>query len=325
MRRIVEVLNSQKTCERRINVMARSTGMRFFLVLLALVGTSWTLQAQLNRGTIEGIVTDPQQGVVPNVDVTITNIATGVATSLKTNSTGYFRAVDLVPGTFTARFEASGFATLDLTGIQVTAGTVTRVDTQMKLGQTVQRVEVKAEVPLVDTAPANISSTLETHTIQDIPLQGRDLQQLVFLVPGVNSIAGPPGSNFGFSSQFGTFPDPTDVLGSNLSVNGGQGGANAWYLDGSLNLSSFAENAVISPSPDAVTEFQVITDAFSPEYSRTGGGVFNVVMKSGTNAFHGDIYEYTRQSGLNVRNPFTSVGVDPFTGKSGIIRDRQMH
>lgn len=305
--------------------MARLRLVRFLLTLTMLFVLTPTLRAQLNRGTIEGIVTDPQGAVVPNVTVTITSIATGVATNLKTNSAGSYLAVGLVPGVFSARFEASGFASLDLTDIQVPAGTVTRVDTQLRIGETRQTVEVKAGIVLVDTAASNISATLGSRMIDDVPLQGRDLQQLVFLVPGINSVSGPPGSNFGFSSQFGSIPDPTNVLGSNLSVNGGEGGANAWYLDGSLNLSSFAENAVISPSPDSVAEFQVITNAYAPEYSRTGGGVFNVVLKSGTNALHGDIYEYTRQSGLNARNPFTSVGVDPITGKSGIIKDRQMH
>jgi len=198
----MNALKSHSDFGERSNPMARMRLFRYSLVLAVFLTLTSILNAQLNRGIIEGIVTDPQSGIVPGVSVTITNAATGVSTSSKTNSAGYYRAVDLVPGAFSARFEASGFANLDLTGIQVSAGTVTRVDTQMKLGQTVQTLEVKAELPLVDAAPSNISTTLETRTIQDLPLQGRDLQQLVFLVPGVNSVAGPPGSNFGFSSQF---------------------------------------------------------------------------------------------------------------------------
>ncbi len=283
------------------------------------------LEAQLNRGEIEGIVTDPQGAVVPEVSLTITNVDTNVSVPTKTNSAGYYRVVDLVPGKYRARFEHSGFSPLDITDIEVPAGKVTRVDTQLKLGQALQTVEVRAEVPLLETAASNFSTTLETRTIEEVPLAGRDLMQLVFLVPGINSVAGPPGSNFGFSSEFGTFPDPTYVLGSQLSVNGGQAGANAWYLDGNLNLSSYAENIAVNPTPDAVSEFQVISNAFAAEYSRTGGAVFNVVLKSGTNKLHGNIYEFHRQSATNARNPFTSVGIDPFTGKSGLIKDRQLH
>ncbi len=283
---------------------------------------SWTtaVRAQLNRGVIEGIVTDPQGAVVPEVSVAITNTDTNVSTTTRTNSAGYYRVEDLVPGKYRAHFEHVGFSPLDITDIELPAGKVTRVDTQLKLGAAVQTIEVRAEVPLLETAASNFSTTLENRTIQEVPLQGRDLMQLVFLVPGVNSVAGPPGSNFGFSSEFGTFPDASNVLGSNLAVNGGQGGANAWYLDGNLNLSSIAENVVVNPSPDAVAEFQTIANAFSAEYSRTGGAVFNVVLKSGSNALHGNIYEFSRQSATNARNPFTSVD-----SLGNLIKDRQLH
>ncbi len=289
------------------------------LGLVLLLSWATALKAQLNRGVIEGIVTDPQGAVVPGVSVTITAVETNVAQATKTNSSGYYRAVDLVPGKYRAHFVASGFSPVDVTEIEVPAGEVIKVDTQLKLGATREIVQVTAEVPLVETSASNFSTSLETRTVQEIPLQGRDLQQLVYLMPGVNPVGGPPGSNFGFNSEFGTFPDPTHVLGSDLSVNGGQGGANAWYLDGNLNLSSLAENIAVDPSPDAVSEFQTITSAFAAEYSRTGGAVFNAVLKSGTNALHGNIYEFIRNDATNARNPFTSID-----SLGHIIKDRQL-
>lgn len=285
---------------------------------VVLVGTT-TLRAQINRGAIEGIVTDPQGAVVPNVDVAITAVDTNVTTPTKTNSTGSYRVIDLVPGKYRARFTTPGFTNVEVSNIDVTPATVTRLDTALRIDATRQVVEVAAEAALVDTGAANFSTTVPTRTIQEVPLQGRDLQQLAFLVPGVNSVGGPPGSNFGFNSSFGTFPDPTNALGSNLSVNGGQGGANAWYLDGNLDLSSFAENVAVNPTPDAVEEFQVITNAFAAEYSRTGGAVFNVVLKSGTNAFHGNAYEFLRNDATNARNPFTSVD-----SMGNLIKSRQL-
>src|SRR5439155_13946359 len=135
-------------------------------------------------------------------------------------------------------------------------------DAQLKLGETRQLVEVTSEAPLLETAPTNFSTTLETNVIQNVPLQGRDLQQLVFLVPGVVNVGGPPGSNFGFNSQYGSFPDPTYLLGSAVAVNGGQGGANGWYLDGNLNLSGFGEDIVFNPSLDVVHELQARTYSF---------------------------------------------------------------
>src|SRR5213593_2968100 len=128
------------------------------------------LEAQINRGVIEGIVTDPQGAVVPSVMVAITSVDTNVSTPTKTNSTGYYRVVNLVPGKYTAKFEVSGFSTLELTDIDVPAGKVTRVDTQLKLGETTQLVEVTAEVPLLETGASNFSTTLETKTIEETPL-----------------------------------------------------------------------------------------------------------------------------------------------------------
>ena len=241
------------------------------------------LHAQLNHGIIEGIVTDPAGAAVAHASVTVTSVDTGVASPARTNSTGYYRAVDLVPGSYRVHIEMQGFSPVDLVGIEVPAGQTVRQDGQLKVGSTRQVVEVTAAASLVETSPSNTSSAVDSQIIQDMPLQGRDLQQLIFLLPGVQNDAGPPGSNFGFNSQFGIFPDPTYVQGSDVSVNGGQGGANAWYLDGSLNVSTLSENINVNPSPDAVSEFQAITSNLAAEYGRTGGGVFNVVLKSGTN------------------------------------------
>jgi hypothetical protein len=266
------------------------------------------LSAQLNRGTIEGTVTDPQGATLSGVDVSITSVDTNVVKTTTTNGAGYYRAEALVPGTYRANFAAKGFAMLDMTAISVPAAQVIRVDARLKVGSFNEKVTVKAELPMLQTDASNFSSTLQPDIIQSLPLAGRDLQQLTFLLPGINNVGGPPGSNFGFDSEFGTFPDPTHMLGSAIAVNGGQSGTNAWYLDANLNISSFGENIVVNPSPDSVSEFQAITNAFSAEYSHTGGGVFNVVLKSGTNAFHGDIYEYLRNSATNATNPFAIQG-----------------
>jgi hypothetical protein len=283
--------------------------LSFFSVQFGLVLAYTTvLWAQLNRGAVEGTVTDPQGAAMSHVDVTVTNVETNLSTPAKTNSAGYYRAEALVPGAYRAHFVAKGFTTLDMTGITVPAAQVIRVDAKLKVGSTTEKVEVKAELPMLETDASNFSSTVQTDIIQNIPLAGRDLQQLTFLLPGINNVGGPPGSNFGFDSQFGSFPDPTHLLGSAIAVNGGQSGANAWYLDGNLNISSFGENIVVNPSPDSVSEFQAITNAFSAEYSHTGGAVFSTVLKSGTNYIHGSVYEYLRNSATNATNPFSSQG-----------------
>ncbi|HEV2495321.1 MAG TPA: carboxypeptidase-like regulatory domain-containing protein [Terriglobia bacterium] len=182
------------------------------------------LTAQLNRGAVEGIVTDTHGGVVPGVTVVVTDVDTNVTQTAKTNGAGYYQAVDLVPGDYRVHFEAAGFTAVDVTDIKVLAGAPTRVDRQLTVGVTRQRIEVRAGAQVLETAASNFSTTLQSDLIRDLPLAGHDLQQLVFLMPGVNVLAGPPGSNFGFNSEFGTFPDPTHIFGSDVSVNGGQGG-----------------------------------------------------------------------------------------------------
>ena len=132
------------------------------LVFVLVLGCAALLQSQINRGTIEGVVTDPQGAVVPDVEVTITATDTNLTTASKTNSTGYYRVVDLVPGAFQARFSSPGFGTVEVRQIAVQAGTVTRVDAALRVDATRQTVQVTAEAPLVESGASNFSTTLPT-------------------------------------------------------------------------------------------------------------------------------------------------------------------
>jgi hypothetical protein len=136
------------------------------------------LSAKLNRGTIEGTVTDPQGATLSGVDVSITSVDTNVVTTTTTNSAGYYRGEALVPGTYRANFAAKGFAMLDMTAISVAAAQVIRVDARLKVGSFNEKVTVKAELPMLQTDASNFSSTLQPDIIQNRPLAGRDLQQL---------------------------------------------------------------------------------------------------------------------------------------------------
>src|SRR5438552_930330 len=137
-----------------------------------LLACSTVLSAQLNRGAIEGSVTDPQGAAMSGVAVTITSVETGVVTTTKTNGAGYYRAEALVPGTYRARFEAKGFALLDITAIEVPAAQVIRADAKLKVGSANEKVEVKSELPMLETDASNFSSTLQTDIIQSVPLAG---------------------------------------------------------------------------------------------------------------------------------------------------------
>ena len=165
--------------------------LSFLSVQFGLVLACTTLlSAQLNRGAIEGTVTDPQGAAVSGAEVAIANVETNVETNTKTNSAGYYRAEALVPGSLSrAHFSAKGFATLEITAIGVPAAQVIRVDARLKVGSFNERIEVKAELPMLQTDASNFSSTLQPDIIQNVPLAGRDLQQLTFLLPGITTLA----------------------------------------------------------------------------------------------------------------------------------------
>lgn len=274
------------------------------LVSLALFAGCASLFASPERGTIQGTVTDPQGAFIPGVQVLVKNVETGVEQHLTTNSAGFYLATELVPGKYLVQMKYTGFSTLEISGVTVTAGTTAVADAEMKVGEAAQSVQVTAEAPLVDHAPSNFTTAIDTHYIEDMPLQGRDIQTLVQLIPGVVQSAGPSGAVFGFNSQFGGFPDPMHFVGSAISVNGSQAGANGWYLEGSLNATVGAESTVVNPSPDAVSEFNLVSNGLAAEYGRTSGAVVNVVLKSGTNQPHGSLYSYNRNSFFSATNPF---------------------
>jgi hypothetical protein len=278
--------------------------LKIALALLFIVSLGAVARASIDRGSIQGTVTDQQGAVIAGATVVVINVATNVQLKMTTNSAGIYVATELVPGTYTIHIEAAGFSPMDITGLAVAGGSQLTQDGSMKVGGMTQKVEVTAAAPLVESAASNYSTEIQTHTISEIPLPGRDIQALVQLIPGVTQSNGPSGSLFGFNSQFGGFPDPLHLVGSGISANGSQGGANAWYLDGSLDAAMGAENMVVNPSPDSVSEFNLVDNGLAAEYGRTSGAVVNVILKSGTNRVHGDTYEFNRNSYFSATNPF---------------------
>lgn len=262
------------------------------------------LLASLDRGAIRGTVTDPQGAIVPGAKIVVHSVETGVDTKLETNSTGFYLATELVPGTYEVNIEAPGFSPVSIKGIKVGANSTITEDAELKVGGTTQHVDVSASAQLVETTSSNFSAGVSTRYLENLPLQGRDIQTLVSLFPGVVQSSGPSGAVFGSNSQFGGFPDPLHLTGSSVSSNGGQAGANAWFLEGTLNATVGAEAATVNPSPDAVQEFNLVQNSLAAEYGRTSGMVVNVVLKSGTNDLHGSGSIVNRNSVFSATNPF---------------------
>ncbi|HEV2341422.1 MAG TPA: carboxypeptidase regulatory-like domain-containing protein [Candidatus Acidoferrales bacterium] len=248
-------------------------------------------------GTIRGSVKDPSGASVPNAKVTATNAATQVARTAVTDKDGEFTVVELEVGTYTLTIEASGFQKFVARGISVDIGHVATVEAHLVLGTTEQTVTVEAEAAQVETTSTQLGAVMNDRAVTELPLNTRDTYQLLQLQPGVQSQLG--------SSLFFGSSDPGVV-----TVNGGRGRANNYMVNGGDANDVFVNLPAVQPSPDAIQEFRVLTNTFDAEYGRNSGAVVNVVTKSGTNNFHGSVYEYFRNTVLDARNFFDSTRGD---------------
>jgi hypothetical protein len=285
--------------------------MKLRLAMVFILLTAATLVAQTFRGTILGTVTDPSGNVVAGASVKVRNVATGQERTAATSADGSYTVSELPIGTYLVTITQSGFQTSVTSNVEVNVATERRVDTQLKLGQVSQRVEVSGEsLPQVETTSAELGGTLTSDTITNIPVNGRDYTKLIYLNPGV---AGSPDQISDSPGSFGTF-----------SMNGSRGRANNFLLDGTdmndgfrndpaINEAGvFGDPATILPI-DAVAELRVLSN-YEAEYGRNSGAVINTVTKSGTNQWHGSLLEFNRTSSVGgARNFLNTAGSqDPF-------------
>lgn len=261
-------------------------------VVLGVQGAS----AQIGRASIQGTITDPQQTPMQGVSVRVTQTETNTVFTTTTNDVGYY----LVPGTpvgnYTVAAEVAGFKRGVRSGIVVQVGDQAQVDIQLQIGTVTESVEVVGMAPLVDTSSATVGKVIENTRMTGLPLNGRSALALVVLTPNVRSHAESP---HGFGDR--------GVLVSGFSVNGGPSGANNLMLDGSSNVNPRAGDVNVNPAVDAIQEFKVQSGVMSAEFGYTAGGVVNMVTKSGTNQFHGSLYEFLRNDKLDARNTFAAV------------------
>jgi outer membrane receptor protein involved in Fe transport len=263
-------------------------------VVFFLLGTVWA-SAQVTTGTISGTITDPSGAVLPNVKVEVLNEGTGVSRTVATDAAGRYSAPMLPVGNYKVSGSIEGFQTELRSGIVLTVGREATIDMRMQVGAVSQTVEVTGEAPLVQTTEATVSYTITSQTIRELPLNGRDLSQLILLNPGVTQ------SNTAGGEAYNGY-------GKRISISGMRGEDNTYLLDGGL-IGDHRRHIPAGPSGamlglEAVQEFQVLTNAFGAQYGRALGGVFNAVSKSGTNDWHGSAYDYLRNSALDARNFF---------------------
>lgn len=260
-----------------------------FLILVLCVSLQ-TIKAQ-TTGTVRGVVTDPSGAVVSQANATILQEGTGVTRSTTTNPDGSFEFASLPVGKYTLQIERDGFKKYQAAGIDVTIGHYVVVNPSLELGTGQQSTTVIGSAPLVETVNTQLGATVGEQSVTTLPLNQRDTYQLLQLQPGV---VAPVAFNLYYGS---------DQPGA-VSVNGGRGRANYFMVDGGDGNDLFVNAAGVQPSPDTIQEFRVLTNTFDAEYGRNSGSIVNVITKSGSNEFHGSLYEFFRNKVLNARGFF---------------------
>ena len=286
--------------------------------------------AQVAGGTISGTITDPSEKLIPQAQVSITNVDTGITTTVMTNADGFFSAPNLLPGEYEITVSAKGFTTETVKGITLTVGAQQVFNLMLHVGSAAKTVvEVSTEAPAVQLASSDISAVVNATTVRELPLNGRSWTDLAALQPGVDAIQTQP--TFAVGADRGN-----RGFGLQLTISGARPQQNNYRLDG-VSLNEYANGAPGSVlggnlGVDAIQEFSVLTSNYSAEYGKTSGGVVNAITRSGTNGFHGSAYEFLRNSKLDAANFFENAGGLPkspfkrnqFGGAVGgpIIRNR---
>src|SRR6202047_1888459 len=296
-------------------------GVRPLFVLLALLAGGFQMYGQGSNGEILGAVTDQSGGNVFGATVTITDVARGIPRTLTTDQAGEYVASDLTPGTYTVRVESKGFKGFERQNILLEVGKEVRVDAVLQTGSATETVTVTEDVPMVDTTTTTLGGTISNEIINDLPLNGRNYQNLLTLRPGTAIY---PGGGSWTQSTNGIRPEDT-----------------AFIVDGITNDESFMGLSVTNAAAvlgdaatlipiDAIQEFNTQVNP-KAEFGWKPGAITNVGLKSGTNEIHGTAYAFGRSDSFDARNYFNPAGtpkqpleLEQFGGTAGghIIRDK---
>ncbi|MEO7652914.1 MAG: carboxypeptidase regulatory-like domain-containing protein [Bryobacteraceae bacterium] len=268
--------------------------MRFISVLL--LATSAVVQAQTFNATLTGRALDPSGAVVPSVALAITNTATGVAQKATTNSEGVYNFALIHPGRYTLSATATGFASVEITGIALEVGARTAVDIELKVSASGASIQVTADAGALQlkTESGERSDVITNRQIRDLALNGRNILDLMKVLPGVVSNVNGQVSNDGGLRNF--------------NINGARGTQKEVSIDGSSNVISGANQRVhVTVNPDAIQEVKVLTSNYQAEYGKTAGGYIQYTTRSGGRDFHGGARYFRRHDSLNANNFFSNA------------------
>jgi hypothetical protein len=281
-----------------------------FVFAALLCGTFFSVAAysQVSGGTISGVVADPSGAVIPDAKISIKNISTGFTRAYSTDAVGFYTAPNLLPGDYEVTSSAPGFTTQVRTGITLSVGARQALNLTLQVGKVTETVKVAGDAPAVQLTSSALSAVVDSTTVRELPLNGRSWTDLATLQPGVAPIQTQP--SFESSGDRGN-----RGFGAEVAIDGARPYQNNYRLDG-VSLNDYANGAPGSVlggdlGVDAIEEFSVLTSNYSAEYGKASGGVVNAITRSGTNQFHGNAYEFLRNSALDARN-FFDTSIPPF-------------
>ena len=263
--------------------------------------------AQVSGGIVQGIVSDPTGAVIPGAKVSITNTATGVTRTVTSDQRGLYSAPNLIPGEYRVKASIKGFATAESKPADLSVGGQLIVNLTTHVGSATETVRVTGEIPNIETTSSTVSGLVNGTKVRELPLNARDWTQLAALEPGVSTVKTQVALNSG-KGQRG--------FGQQMTVSGGRPQQNNYRLDG-ISINDYSNGAPgsvagVDLGVDAIDEFSVLTSNSPAEYGRSSGGVINAVTRSGTDKFHGSVYEFIRNSALDSRNYFDGPKIPSF-------------
>jgi hypothetical protein len=275
--------------------------------LLILLVFSGVVKAQF-RSAIEGVVTDGSGGIVSDAQVTLVNVDTGVSQTAKTNSVGSYSFPSLPPGKYKITVSAKGFASLTQENVTLGGAETRTISLALKIGEVTETVTVTTDPAPVQSSEAKVTANISTTEIRNLPMAGRNILDLVSMAPGVTGV-GNLSRQAGSSDIFSLVGNPS------VNANGQRGDGNGYYVDGiSANSNPDPGTVYVTLNPDSVAEFSIALNDYSAEYGRSGSIVVNAVSKSGSNSFHGSLFEYHRNNKLTARDVLQNTP-NPVTGR----------
>jgi hypothetical protein len=277
--------------------------LAMLFVLATMAAMSTLANAQVRFGSILGTVSDSTGASLADATVTITNLGTNQTRSAKTTSAGTYSVPNLNAGVYRVDVEVTGFKRFTQDRVEVQVDLATRVDAVMQVGSVTESVLVTSEAPPLQTDSASLGTTISLREVQSIPLSGRNVNNMLTLVPGVVAQGGTYGN--AVSNQAGGAR--TNAIGfGNYAIGGGFGNQSSFYIDGVASNAPAGNLNALIPSQDVVQEFRVVTNNVAAEYGSYAGGIVNITTKSGSNTFHGSAYDYLRNKVLNANDYFSN-------------------